>query len=358
MEKVAHAFLVQSTPGSTPQQIKEATSWLEQFQATTEAWQVADQLLSQGPGEHTKSAPEHIFAAQTMRTKIQYDWAELPAEAHASLRSSLLSHVLRFGQGPQPVLTALCLAVGVLALHMEDWHATVVNDLINSLTTPPEQATAKLPCLLELLLVLPEEAENYKVNVLPKKRDNFRMTLAANAPAVITLLGQVCTQCQAQKDTPAGNVILNKMLRCVASWMRHVELSAELLGARQLAPRPSAVAVSIQGPWRAAGTRRVTGRSVMGARRAVGEGWAATPPRPFRARASVRARATLTLASVRATLTRASVRAVCFPDGACGHTAQQPLIPYGFSSLASPALFDAASDLIVETIHYTANAGR
>lgn len=61
-----------------------------------------------------------------------------------------------------PVLTQLCLAVGVLALHMESW-STVVDDLIRSLTTPADQAAAKLPCLLELLTVLPEEAENYKV---------------------------------------------------------------------------------------------------------------------------------------------------------------------------------------------------
>ena len=49
-----------------------------------------------------------------------------------------------------------------MSLHMESW-TTVVNDLVQSLTTPADQATAKLPCLLELLSVLPEEAENYKV---------------------------------------------------------------------------------------------------------------------------------------------------------------------------------------------------
>ena len=165
--------------------------WLEKFQNTQEAWQVSDQLLAQpAPAGVGSVQPEHIFAAQTMRTKIQYDWAELPAEAHASLRSSLLAHVLRFGQGPQPVLTQLCLAVGVLALHMEEWHATVVNDLIASLTTPPEEATAKLPCLLELLLVLPEEAENYKVNVLPRRRENFRSMLTSSALPVLGLLQQ------------------------------------------------------------------------------------------------------------------------------------------------------------------------
>ena len=37
------------------------------------------------------------------------------------------------------MLTQLCLAVALLALHMESW-LTVVPDLISNLTTPPEQA--------------------------------------------------------------------------------------------------------------------------------------------------------------------------------------------------------------------------
>lgn len=266
MERVRQAFAVQANPGAMPAQIKEATQWLEKFQNTQEAWQVSDQLLAQ-PAQPGSVQPEHIFAAQTMRTKIQYDWAELPAEAHASLRQSLLAHVLRFGQGPQPVLTQLCLAVGVLALHMEEWHQTVVNDLIASLTTPAEEATAKLPCLLELLLVLPEEAENYKVNVLPRRRENFRVTLTVAWPGVLNLLQQVCTQCQAQAGTPSGDVILNKMMKCLVPWMRHVDMAIDQLAA-------------------------------------------------------------------------------------------SPLIPFGFRALLQPMLFDAASDLIVETLHFTADQER
>lgn len=114
MEKVQQAFQVQQNPASQPAQIKEATVWLEQFQGTTEAWQVADQLLALQI-DAANTAP-HIFAAQTMRTKIQYDWNELPAEAHASLRQSLLNHVLRFGQvhtGPdsQPQGSSVCARV-------------------------------------------------------------------------------------------------------------------------------------------------------------------------------------------------------------------------------------------------------
>ena len=100
MERVQQAFQVQQNPASQPAQIKEATVWLEQFQGTTEAWQVADQLLALQI-DAANTAP-HIFAAQTMRTKIQYDWNELPVEAHQSLRQSLLTHVLRFGQVRRP----------------------------------------------------------------------------------------------------------------------------------------------------------------------------------------------------------------------------------------------------------------
>ena len=76
------------------------------------------------------------------------------------------------------MLTQLCLAVALLALHMESW-LTVVPDLINNLTTPPEQAVVKLPCLLELLTVLPEEVENFKVGIMPRRRQQFREMLKA-----------------------------------------------------------------------------------------------------------------------------------------------------------------------------------
>ena len=96
MEKVQQAFRVQTDPGSTQVQIKEANTWLEQFQGTTEAWQVADQLLALDAAGNGLMTAAQTFAAQTMRTKIQYDFAELPASSHDSLRSSLLGHVVRF----------------------------------------------------------------------------------------------------------------------------------------------------------------------------------------------------------------------------------------------------------------------
>ena len=224
MEKVQAAFACQQNPSSTQAQIKDANVWLEQFQGTTEAWQVADQLLALEAAGNGLLTAAQIFAAQTMRTKIQYDFAELPAESHHSLRNSLLGHVVRFAPGPQPVLTQLCLAVALLALHMESW-LTVVPDLISNLTTPPEQAAVKLPCLLELLTVLPEEVENFKVGIMPRRRQAFREMLKAAGQQVLQLLLQVCEQCRGQ------DVIMKRQLRCLSSWLRNAWLPSDQLAA-------------------------------------------------------------------------------------------------------------------------------
>ena len=238
MERVQQAFVVQQTPNSTPAQIKEANQWLEQFQGTQEAWQVADQLLALEASADAAGAlvsAAHIFAAQTMRTKIQYDWADLPPSSHDALRGSLLGHVVRFAPGPQPVLTQLCLAVALLSLWMESW-ATPVSDLIGNLTTPPEQAMVKLPALLELLTVLPEETENNKVQILPRRRSDCRERLTAASPQVLQLLVQVCSQCRAQEDT------MGRLLRCLGSWLRNASLPPEQLASASCPLLPFAFA--------------------------------------------------------------------------------------------------------------------
>lgn len=212
MENVKQAFAVLQNPQSQTEQIREANHWLEHFQSTTEAWTVADQLLSL-QADQVGNGSAHVFAAQTMRAKIQYDWAELPADSHGALRDSLLAHVVRFGGGPQPVLTQLCLAVATLALHMEAWQS-VIPDLIGRFTTPAADAVAKLPCLLELLTVLPEEAENFKVGVMPRRRDEFRAGLRSCGQQVLALLAMVHDQCRSLQP------LMQAALRCLASWLK------------------------------------------------------------------------------------------------------------------------------------------
>lgn len=57
------------------------------------AWKIADEMLHQ-----KRDVQSCYFAAQTMRTKIQLSFHELPPEAHTSLRDSLMDHILQINE--------------------------------------------------------------------------------------------------------------------------------------------------------------------------------------------------------------------------------------------------------------------
>lgn len=66
-----------------------------------------------------------------MRTKIHQSFHELPAEAHVSLRDSLLEHISQINEGTNTVIvTQLSLALADLALQMPSWQRPTI-DLIN-----------------------------------------------------------------------------------------------------------------------------------------------------------------------------------------------------------------------------------
>ena len=71
-----------------PKRKEEASKWLNQLQRSVFAWTISDQLLQRHLDVETC-----YFAAQTMRSKIQYSFHELLPKAHVSLRNSLLDHL-------------------------------------------------------------------------------------------------------------------------------------------------------------------------------------------------------------------------------------------------------------------------
>src|SRR5689334_15787812 len=129
----------------------QANQWLELWQQSPEAWQGAlDVLQSDASGLEAQ-----YFAAQTLRTKVQRDYEELPSAAAQGLRDSLVSLLVRFARGPASVRTQLCVALAALAAHLPaaEWGAGgVVGWLAQRLGSEPPEAS--LPCMLELLTVL------------------------------------------------------------------------------------------------------------------------------------------------------------------------------------------------------------
>ncbi|KAH7433969.1 hypothetical protein KP509_07G095100 [Ceratopteris richardii] len=152
-----------------------ANQWLQDFQQSLEAWQISDSLL------HDPSINLEVlyFCAQTLRTKIQRDFDDLPLDSRIHLRDSVLMLLRRFQHGPASVRTQLCLALAGLAMHISagDWgRGGVVKWLKEELSVSNESVSS----FLELLTVLPQEAYSHKTAVKPERRRRFQKELGAS----------------------------------------------------------------------------------------------------------------------------------------------------------------------------------
>eukprot|EP00850_Spirogloea_muscicola_P002208 SM000008S22297 [mRNA] locus=s8:929494:937857:+ [translate_table: standard] len=147
---------------------------------------VSDSLLH----SPTSSLEVQYFCAQTLRTKIQRDFEELPPGAPVSLRDSLLALLSKFLYlgGPAAVRTQLCLAIAAVAAHLpqEKWGPSggIVTWLGDQLSSNLEAYAG----LLEIVTVLPQEASSYKIAIRPERRRQFISELVAAVPEALNLL--------------------------------------------------------------------------------------------------------------------------------------------------------------------------
>lgn len=184
---------------------EKASVWLGELQRSVFAWKIADDLL-----HHNVDLESCYFAAQTMRTKIQYAFHELPPESHTSLRDSLLEHISHVTQETASVIvTQLCLALADLALQMATWKSPVA-DLIDRFGN----ATHHLPVLLEVLTVLPEEVNSRSLRLGANRRSEVIESFNHVSPQVLQLLN-ACMQTLSHGDPR----IHTKVFRCLGSWL-------------------------------------------------------------------------------------------------------------------------------------------
>ncbi|XP_064103483.1 transportin-3-like isoform X1 [Macrobrachium nipponense] len=190
----------------------QASQWLHQLQRSVQAWKVADQLL------HTKrDVNSCFFAAQTLRTKIQLYFGELPQEAHDSLRASMLEHLSHINEHTyQGIATQLCVALADLALHMASWEDPIL-DLIHQFG--PSSSTPNLVPLLEVLIALPEELHSRQLRLGLNRRKQLDEYFKRKVPSIIELLHIAVNTEGATKESTHL-----KALRCLASWFNiHTE---------------------------------------------------------------------------------------------------------------------------------------
>ncbi|RID58908.1 hypothetical protein BRARA_F02169 [Brassica rapa] len=183
----------------------QADRWLQNFQGTLDAWQVADNLLH----DSSSNLETLIFCSQTLRSKVQRDFEELPPGAFQKLRQSLTTLLKKFHKGPPKVRTQISIAVAALAVHVPaaDWgDGGIVSWLRDEMNMHPEY----VPGFLELLTVLPEETFNYKIAARPDRRRQFENELTSQMEAALSIL------------TACLNIIELKeqVLEAFASWLR------------------------------------------------------------------------------------------------------------------------------------------
>nr|CAD7459047.1 unnamed protein product [Timema tahoe] len=203
-----------------PSEKEKASLWLGDLQRSVFAWKVADEML-----HHKRDLESCYFAAQTMRTKIQLSFHELPPEAHNSLRDSLMEHIGQVNDATNTVIvTQVCMCAGAqiklleqppaedpealadLALQTSTWQKPVL-DLITKFSV------LNIWPLLEILTVLPEEVNSRSLRLGANRRQEVLQDLTATASAVNQFL-KLCLS--GGGENPQIHV---RILRCFTSWV-------------------------------------------------------------------------------------------------------------------------------------------
>ncbi|XP_050391682.1 transportin-3 [Patella vulgata] len=182
---------------------EKASVWLGELQKSVFAWQIADQLL-----RLNQSLESCYFAAQTMRTKIQYAFHELPVNSHPSLRDSLIEHASKITPETPPVIvTQLSLALADLILQIPSWKGGVV-EIIQKFGSNAQQTSF----LLEVLTVLPEEINSRSLRLGANRRQEVIAELTSACPVVLQLLTACSESAGDDKRLQA------RIFRVVGSW--------------------------------------------------------------------------------------------------------------------------------------------
>lgn len=170
------------------------------------SWKIADQLLQQ-----KNDLNSCYFAAQTMRTKIQQSFQELPESSHASLRDSIVTHIEHISIDTNPIITRqLCLALSNLILLMASWQKPI-DFLLGKFTANPDLIQ---PLLLTLTFI-PEEIDSKYLRLGENRRKQVLNELEASSPVLLQFLE--C--CLTNSDAAIVNRIQLEAIACFSSWV-------------------------------------------------------------------------------------------------------------------------------------------
>lgn len=208
MENVK-AALAAIYSGALQDDKKQALLFVEEFQKSAAAWEIAVQILSS-----TSEPLEYkMYAAQTLRSKATYDLQQLPEQLLLQLKDSMLQLLSTYNQPKDRVIrTQLCLALCQLALQHLQW--------TGAMAEISAKLSQNIPALLEFLKVLPEELSELNRTALTDEEFTARTNelITASVEHVLMLLKNLAEQ----------NLHTSSVLDCLNSWIKECPIESVL----------------------------------------------------------------------------------------------------------------------------------
>ncbi|CAI4051747.1 hypothetical protein SKDZ_15G3040 [Saccharomyces kudriavzevii ZP591] len=187
----------------------KALQFLEQFQRSTIAWSVCNEILTKQ--DPINSLLElNIFAAQTLRNKVTYDLSQLENNL-PQFKDSLLTLLLSHNQ--KLIVTQLNVALARLAIQFLEWQNPIF-EIISLLNSSPS-------ILLNFLRILPEETLDIASTPLTEVEFNSRIHELIDPIAEDVLKFLIsCIDLLQNRDSNfnSSSISLEQILRCLNSW--------------------------------------------------------------------------------------------------------------------------------------------
>lgn len=184
----------------------QALHYLEQFQKSTDAWNICHESLS-------KTDPSllevNVFAAQTIRNKVTYDLAQLEGNI-LQFKDSLLNFLSLHSQ--KIIITQLSVALARLAIQHLQW-INPISEIITYLNPYPAK-------LLGFLKILPEETLDIGSTPLTEDEFNSRTheLITTIREDVLKFLVSCIDNIKSQQQPNGSDITLEQVLRCLGSW--------------------------------------------------------------------------------------------------------------------------------------------
>lgn len=160
-----------------PEEIQSADKWLGQYRKSPSPWSVLGSIFE------SPNLPEYvyIFNAQTLKTKLMFDFEEISKLDTSSFKANLLSLSLKFSTQDK-VMRQLAQCIGILAIHLVDsWSGTMLAELSQSFA-------ASTPLFLEVLKCIAEEVKNQSIVVDSEKVNSLQCYLEKQTGQIFKFL--------------------------------------------------------------------------------------------------------------------------------------------------------------------------